>query len=140
MTQQRSQHIGQATVINLVKTENNGPPPLPPRPAGALNTSFQGPPPIEPKPQKHIIKHASASLPRNHHQKKLKKLEISTINITEDTADKKVKRQSFHDVSNSTLAMFTKPVLKSLEDDIVEATPKVKLGFFKLFVFRLNAI
>jgi len=179
MTQQRSQQvsIGQATVINLVNTNKNSsasnisstdngsvPPPLPPRPAGGLgasrdlNASFSAtvnttPPPkiIEPKPQHHIIKHTSTSLPRSHHQKKLKKtlnlvetnsncsissncnnsnnktnnhnsssnnLEIKTNN---SKSNEIVKRQSFHDVSNSTLSMFTKQSntgLKSLEDEI----------------------
>jgi len=176
VTQQRSQQvsIGQATVINLVSNNKNSssssnnstdhgsvPPPLPPRPAGGLgasrdlNSSFSAtvnttpPKIIEPKPQHHIIKHTSTSLPRSHHQKKLKKTlnlvetssscsisssnnsnnhnktnTISSSNNLEKTNSKSndiVKRQSFHDVSNSTLSMFTKQSstgLKSLEDEI----------------------
>ena len=113
-----------------------------------LNSSFSTPPKIEPKPQHHIIKHTSTSLPRSHHQKKLKKTlnlvdnsssscQLSNtntnnnVNKTKSTTSKSneiVKRQSFHDVSNSTLSMFTKPVLKSLENEIdinQEAAPKV---------------
>jgi len=173
MTQQRSQQvsIGQATVINLVNNKNSSsspsdvsiPPPLPPRPAAMmggsarvdLNSSFSATPPkIEPKPQHHIIKHTSTSLPRSHHKKKLKTLNLNivdsssscsnfnssnnnssnvnkektsnhqqNVNIKTSSSNSKsnvelVKRQSFHDVSHSTLSMFTKPILKSLENEI----------------------
>ena len=135
MTQPRSQQqvsIGQATVVNLVKTqqstgactaagtsktESTQPPPLPPRPAGGLNTSFSNcPPSVEPKPQ--LMKHSSASLPRNTHQKKMKKLLIESTSpkLSSSTAAV-VKRQSFHDGSTtSALSLFSKPILKSLED------------------------
>jgi len=115
-----------------------------------LNSSFSTPPKIEPKPQHHVIKHTSTSLPRSHHQKKLKKTlfvdnSSSSSNLNNNSAastnkettnhtannnstksNEIVKRQSFHDVSNSTLSMFTKPVLKSLEDeiDINQSPPK----------------
>ena len=131
MTQPRSQQqvsIGQATVVNLVKTQQSGggttavgtsktestqPPPLPPRPAGGLNTSFSNcPPSVEPKPQ--LMKHSSASLPRNTHQKKLKKLLLESSPTTSTAAV--VKRQSFHDGTTSALSLFSKPILKSLED------------------------
>ena len=142
-SQQKHQiSIGQATVVNLVKkttqqqqqnhsgsantiggatskTENTQPPPLPPRPAGGLNTSFSNclPPSVDsPKPQ--LMKHSSASLPRNTHQKKMKKLllESTSPKLSSSTAAV-VKRQSFHDGSTtSALSLFSKPILKSLED------------------------
>jgi len=179
MTQQRSQQvsIGQATVINLVNNKNSSssspsdvsiPPPLPPRPAAMmvgsarvdLNSSFSATPPkIEPKPQHHVIKHTSTSLPRSHHKKKLKTLNLNivdnnssssnscsnsnssnnnssnvnkektsnhhqqNVNSKPSSSNSKsnvelVKRQSFHEVSHSTLSMFTKPILKSLENEI----------------------
>ena len=135
-----------------------------------LNSSFSATPPkIEPKPQHHIIKHASTSLPRSHHKKKLKTLNLNivdnhsssnscsnfnssnnnssnvnkektsnhhqqNVNIkTSSSSNSKsnvelVKRQSFHEVSHSTLSMFTKPILKSLENEIdinQEPAPKV---------------
>ena len=140
ITQPRSQQqvsIGQATVVNLVKTqqhsssataagisgtsktESTQPPPLPPRPAGGLNTSFSNcssPPSVDlPKPQ--LMKHSSASLPRNTHQKKLKKLLLeSSPATTSSTSAAVVKRQSFHDGTTSALSLFSKPILKSLED------------------------
>ena len=142
-SQQKHQvSIGQATVVNLVKkttqqqqqnhsgsantiggatskTENTQPPPLPPRPAGGLNTSFSNclPPSVDsPKPQ--LMKHSSASLPRNTHQKKMKKLllESTSPKLSSSTAAV-VKRQSFHDGSTtSALSLFSKPILKSLEE------------------------
>ena len=132
-----------------------------------LNSSFSATPPkIEPKPQHHIIKHTSTSLPRSHHKKKLKTLNLNivdnnsssscsnfnssnnnssnvnkektsnhqqNVNIKTSSSNSKsnvelVKRQSFHDVSHSTLSMFTKPILKSLENEIdinQEPAPKV---------------
>ena len=134
-----------------------------------LNSSFSATPPkIEPKPQHHIIKHTSTSLPRSHHKKKLKTLNLNivdnnssssnscsnfnssnnnssnvnkektssnhnNVNIKTSSSNSKsnvelVKRQSFHDVSHSTLSMFTKPILNSLENEIdinQEPTPKV---------------
>ena len=132
-----------------------------------LNSSFSATPPkIEPKPQHHIIKHTSTSLPRSHHKKKLKTLNLNivdnnsssscsnfnssnnnssnvnkektsnhqqNVNIKTSSSNSKsnvelVKRQSFHDVSHSTLSMFTKPILKSLENEIdinQESAPKV---------------
>ena len=142
MTQPRSQQqvsIGQATVVNLVKTqqstggntavgtsktESTQPPPLPPRPAGGLNTSFSNcPPSVEPKPQ--LMKHSSASLPRNTHQKKMKKLLLESSSPTTSTAAV-VKRQSFHDGTTSALSLFSKPILKSLEDSVEDKSePKV---------------
>lgn len=142
MTQPRSQQqvsIGQATVVNLVKTQQSGgactaagtsktestqPPPLPPRPAGGLNTSFSNcPPSVEPKPQ--LMKHSSASLPRNTHQKKMKKLLLESSTPTTSTAAV-VKRQSFHDGTTSALSLFSKPILKSLEDSVEDKSePKV---------------
>jgi len=131
-----------------------------------LNSSFSATPPkIEPKPQHHIIKHTSTSLPRSHHKKKLKTLNLNivdnnsssscsnfnssnnnssnvnkektsnhqqNVNIKTSSSNSKsnvelVKRQSFHDVSHSTLSMFTKPILKSLENEIdinQESAPK----------------
>jgi hypothetical protein len=136
----------QATVVNLLVTKND-PPPLPPRPSGSngLNTSFQSPPKVEPKPQQHVIKQTSTSLPRNHHQKRLKK-QLTLAEAKTNTT----KRQSFHDVSNSTLSMFTKPILlntsfqqqqqqqqqdESLEEKNREllSTPKVQKKQNKVF-------
>lgn len=122
--QQRSQQVSKATVVHLVKSssgEGQQPPPLPPRPSGGLPSfSTTLPPVTEPKPQNHIIKHASSSLPRNHIQKRSKKQLSST--------DASVKRQSFHDVSNSTLSMFTKPILVEPQKS-TEVKPKVKQKF-----------
>ena len=120
-TQQQQNHSGSANTIGgaTSKTENTQPPPLPPRPAGGLNTSFSNclPPSVDsPKPQ--LMKHSSASLPRNTHQKKMKKLLIESTSpkLSSSTAAV-IKRQSFHDGSTtSALSLFSKPILKSLED------------------------
>ena len=136
LTQPRSQQvsIAKATVVNLVKqspqkpnVESNSsavtqqPPPLPPRPSGGgLNTSFN-PPSVE-KPKPHMMKHSSASLPRNTHQRKLKKLQEAS------SPGSVIKRQSFHDGNTSSaLSIFSKPILKSLEDSVEDKPePKVR--------------
>lgn len=119
MTQTRSQQvsIGQATVINLVKN-NSEPPPLPPRPSG---NSPNGPnggqklPPIEPKPQQHVIKHTSTSLPR----RRVKKTSQVDLNAS-FTSTSVIKRSSIHDVSGTSLSLFAKPILNSIDDNAVE--------------------
>ena len=130
MTQSRSQQvsIGQATVINLVKNTNE-PPPLPPRPSGGQNGNQppQNLPPIEPKPQSHVIKHTSTSLPRRRVKKTSTQVDLNSS----FTAPSVIKRQSIHDVSGTSLSVFSKPINLSKDDCTVElntdiSTPKVK--------------
>ena len=121
---QRSQQvsIGQATVINLVSTNKNEPPPLPPRPSGVQNNPGPAPSVTEPKPQQHVIKHTSTSLPR----RRVKKSSTAVDLNSSFTSTSVIKRQSIHDVGGTSLSVFAKPIDSDEVEINTQPIPKVR--------------
>ena len=121
---QRSQQvsIGQATVINLVSTNKNEPPPLPPRPSGVQNNPGPAPSVTEPKPQQHVIKHTSTSLPR----RRVKKSSTAVDLNSSFTSTSVIKRQSIHDVGGTSLSVFAKPIDTDEVEINTQPIPKVR--------------